>query len=301
MCYNYYGDAMKDLFKICFLIGLVVIVYIFKGNISTFILDNIIYGGSNKVLTYNEYYLDYDYKYVQTIDKSKVENYQEILNIFYTFLNSGDNSYSFNCNYNECIDDIKKLIDEKHTISNINNFVHPFNSFESINIDISNSGKITIKNKKAYNDDEIIFVKGYIETFIITNSINSMNNYDKIKTFHDHIINITKYDNEYTEDSYTAYDLLTTGKSICGGYSDIMSIYLNMIGLQNYKINSENHIWNLVNLDGSWYHLDATWDDPVDGNNQYLIHNFFLISTNELYKLDMVEHNFDSNVYVEAK
>ena len=292
---------MKDLLKIGFMIGLVIVVYIFKDNITTFISDNLIYGGGNKVLTYNEYYLDYDYKYVQNIDKPNIENYQEMLNIFYTFLNSGDNSYSFYCDYDNCIDDVKKLIDDKDAISNINNFVHPFNSFNSINIDISNSGKITIKTKKAYTDEEIIFVKAYIDTFIINNKIDNMSNYDKIKSFHDHIVNITKYDSDHANESYTAYDLLTTGKSICGGYSDIMSIYLNRIGLQNYKINSENHIWNLVNLDGSWYHLDATWDDPVDENNQYLLHNFFLISTNELHKLDVIEHTFNSNVYIEAK
>ena len=81
-----------------------------------------------------------------------------------------------------------------------------------------------------------------------------------------------------------------------------MSIYLNTLGIQNYKITSENHIWNLVNLEGTWYHLDMTWDDPVasDGK-QYLIHNFFLISTSELYNLDKVEHNFDYNIYIEAK
>ena len=129
-----------------------------------------------------------------------------------------------------------------------------------------------------------------------------MSNLDKIKIFHNHIVNKTKYDQDNTFESYTAYNLLTSGISICGGYSDIMAIYLNMIGLQNYKINSDNHIWNLVNLDGVWYHLDMTWDDPIasDGK-QYLIHNFFLISTEQLHKLDSIEHNFDSNVYIEAK
>lgn len=292
---------MKDILKVGFMIGLVIVIYIFKDSISTFVLDNIIYGGSNKVLTYNEYYLDYDYKYVQNIDKQNVENYQDILNIFYTVLNSGDNSYSFYCDYTNCLNDVKTLIEDKNIVSNINNFVHPFNSFDSINIDISNSGKVTIKNQKAYSDEEIIFVKSYIETFISTNKVESMSEYDKIKIFHDHIVNTTQYDSEYTEKKYTAYNLLTTGKAICGGYSDIMSIYLNMLNIQNYKINSDNHVWNLVKLEDGWYHLDMTWDDPIDGNNQYLLHNFFLIPTNELHKLDTVEHNFDSNVYQEAK
>lgn len=302
ICYNKNGDAMKDIFKIIFMIGLVVVVYIYKDNISNFINDEIIYRGSNKVLTYNEYYLDNDYLYVQNMDKSSVNNYQEVLNMIYSIINSGDDSYSFYCDYDNCLNDIKNLINEQETIMDINNFVHPFNSFSSINITTSSNGKITVKTKKVYNNDEIEFIKDYIKNFISENISDSMSNYDKIKAFHDHIINNTIYDEDNTEESYTAYNLITTGKSICGGYSDIISIYLNIIGIQNYKITSPNHIWNLVNLDGVWYHIDATWDDPVasDGN-QYLIHNFFMISTEELLNLDKVEHNFDMNVYLEAK
>ncbi|MBE6139103.1 MAG: hypothetical protein E7174_01165 [Firmicutes bacterium] len=295
---------MKDLLKISFIICLVIVVYIFKDNISTFIMDNIIYRGSNKVLTYNEYYLNYDYNYVQNIDSRNVKNYQEVLNIFYTIINSGDDSYSFYCDYSNCLNDVKRLIADESKISNINNFVHPFNSFSTINIDISNDGKITVKNKKTYNDEEIIFIKTYIDTFITENIKDDTSTYDKIKLFHDHIINNTEYDVDKLENSYDAYayNLLINNKAICGGYSDIMSIYLNELGIQNYKITSENHIWNLVNVDGTWYHIDMTWDDPVasDGK-QYLIHNFFLITTNELHKLDSVEHNFNTNIYIEAK
>lgn len=302
MCYNYNGDSMKDILKIFFMFSIVIIVFIYRNDISNFITDNIIYQGNNKVLSYNEYYLNYDYKYVQNIDTSKAKNYQEVLNLFYTFLNSGDNSYSFYCDYEECLTDIKKIISNEETVSNINNFVHPFNSFSSINVDISNSSKITIKSKKNYKDDEITYIKTYIDTFISTNINGNQSNYDKIKLFHDFIINNTEYDQTNKNKSHTAYTLITTGKAICGGYSDIMSIYLNTLGIQNYKVTSENHIWNLVNLDGTWYHLDMTWDDPVasDGK-QYLLHNFLLISSTRLQELDKVEHNFDSNIYVEAK
>ena len=282
--------------------SLVIVVYIFKDNIANFITDKIIYRGSNEVLTYNEYYLGYDYSYVQNIDTETVKSYQEVLNMFYTILNSGDETYSFYCDYDNCLEDVKQLISGNETVSNINNFVHPFNSFSTVNIDISNDGKITVKNKKAYSDIEISYVKEYINTFISSNIKEGMSNYDKIKLFHDHIVNNTKYDENMSDDLYTAYKLLTTGLSVCGGYSDIMSIYLNTLGIQNYKITSEDHVWNLVYLDGVWQHLDMTWDDPVatDGK-QYLLHNFFLISSEELHKLDSVEHNFDTNVFKEAK
>ncbi len=292
---------MKDIFKIIFMICLVIVVYIFKDNIANFITDDIIYKGSNKVLTYNEYYINNDYMYVQNIDTSSVNNYQELLNMFYSIINSGDDSFSFYCNYDNCISDAKKLIDNNEIISNINNFVHPFNSFSTINIDIIQTGKITVKSKKVYNSEEIEFINDYINNFIETNINDTMSDYDKIKIFHDFIINNTIYDEGNTQDSYTAYNLITTGKSICGGYSDIISIYLNVLGIQNYKITSPNHVWNLIKLNDKWYHLDATWDDPVasDGN-QYLLHNFFMISTEELLNLDKIEHNFDKNIYKEA-
>lgn len=302
MCYNENGDDMKDLLKICFCFCIVLVVYIFKDSISNFITDDIVYRDSNKILTYNEYYLNYNYQYVQNIDTNKAKNKQDVLNIFYTIINSGDDNYSFYCDYDGCIDDVKAITDNSKISSDINSFVHPYNSFKTININITNSGKVIVKNDKLYKEDEINFINTYIDTFISNNTNDGMNNKDKIKIFHDHIINNTIYDINNKEASHTAYTLIMTGRSICGGYSDIMSIYLNKLGIQNYRITSENHVWNLIYLDGIWYHLDATWDDPVasDGK-QYLLHNFFLISTNELLKLDTVEHTFDTNVFLEAK
>ena len=292
---------MRDILKICFMVCCVIVIYIFKDTISNFLMDDVLYGGSNKILTYNEYYLDYDYAYVQNTDNKSAKNKQDILNIFYTVLNSGDDNFSFYCDYDNCLNDVKNLVFSEEEISIINNFVHPFNSFSTVNVDITNSGKITIKSKKNYTDEEKKYIEAYIQSFINENITENTNDREKIKLFHDYIINNTIYDKSSEQTSYTAYNLIKTGRSICGGYSDIMSIYLNMIGIQNYKITSENHVWNLVKLDNSWYHLDLTWDDPVasDGN-QYLLHNFFLIKSDELLNLDKVEHTFDKNIYIEA-
>lgn len=39
------------------------------------------------------------------------------------------------------------------------------------------------------------------------------------------------------------------------------------VGIENKIIEgvagSSLHAWNLVKLDGKWYHLDTTWDDPL--------------------------------------
>lgn len=302
MCYNYYGDNMRDLFKILFMFILLVIVFIYKNNIASFITDHIIYRGSNTILTYNEYYLENDYKYVQNTDIKTATNYQEILNIIYTIINSGDDCFSFYCNYDNCDQDIKKITKDNTIVTNINNFVHPYNSFNTINIDVSTNNKITVKVKRIYNEEQIEYIDKYLNNFINTKTNLAMTDYDKIKIFHDYIVNNTKYDEENTFTDYTAYNLLTSGRSICSGYSDVMAIYLNTLGIKNYKITSKGHIWNLVKLNDKWYHLDMTWDDPIatDGN-QYLLHNYFMITTDKLFELDKLEHNFDTNIFKEAK
>lgn len=130
---------------------------------------------------------------------------------------------------------------------------------------------------------------------------------DKIKTIHDYIINNTKYDinrsdnkvNNYHSDS--AYGALIEHYAICGGYADSMKLFLDRLNIPNYKISSENHIWNLVNVDNNWYHLDLTWDDPVTSNGtDVLEYDYFLITTTELEELESDQHNFDIKIYKEA-
>ena len=75
-----------------------------------------------------------------------------------------------------------------------------------------------------------------------------------------------------------------------------MALFLNHIGIDNYIVMSDTHAWNAVYINGTWYHLDATWDDGGDYNRN----NYFLISTEELLEKDTSgNHNFDTNVFQE--
>ena len=133
-----------------------------------------------------------------------------------------------------------------------------------------------------------------------------MTNEDKIKEAHNYIINNSKYDSDRSDNnivkykSDTAYGTLLEGYSLCGGYTDAMELFLEDMNIKSYKISSENHVWNAVNLNNAWYHLDLTWDDPIttDGSD-ILEYNFFLITTSELDALEAEQHNYDKNVYKE--
>lgn len=79
-----------------------------------------------------------------------------------------------------------------------------------------------------------------------------------------------------------------------------MAIFLNELGVTNFKVSSEKHTWNAVLLDNVWYHLDVTWDDPASSNGlPNLFHNYFLISTEQLFTIDEGKEDVINHVYPE--
>ena len=240
-----------------------------------------------------------------------INNKNEIRDIFYTIIDSGMDNFSFYCDsdYKNCNDDVKEFFNDKDTLSHINNFVHPYNSFRNIKISVSNYGKITLDVSHIYTIDDVKIINEKIDEFISTNIKEDMSDADKIKLFHDYIVNNTKFDTaiENSEDrlnssSYNAYGLLINHLAICGGYTDTMAIYLDKLNIPNYRISTEEHVWNLVYFDNKWSHLDVTWNDPVTSNGvDMLMYDYYFIDTNTLISKDTTQHNFDRNIYREAQ
>ena len=99
-----------------------------------------------------------------------------------------------------------------------------------------------------------------------------------------------------------AYGPLFEGYGVCGGYTDLMELFLERMQVKSYKISSNQHIWNAVYINGTWKHLDLTWDDPVSMDKKdYLEHSYFLIDTYKLLKQETTQHNFNQEIYSELK
>lgn len=62
----------------------------------------------------------------------------------------------------------------------------------------------------------------------------------------------------------TAYSCIVNGKACCSGYADAFLQMAKACGLSARYIHSTSHAWNLVKLDGDWYHVDVTWEDQGD-------------------------------------
>lgn len=256
----------------------------------------------------NSYYRDYDFLFVQKTDNFEPKNKQDLLNIIYTVLNSGKTEFTFYCpdEYTTCLDDVKSLAKDQVALSNINNYVHPFNSFANISTETDTLGTVTLSITKAYSETDINLLNETIKNIEKEIIKPNLSTTDQIRAIHDYIINNSKYDSNRTDNniieykSDIAYGPLIEGFGICGGYADAMALFLNDLGIKNYKVSSAAHIWNAVNLYDTWYHLDLTWDDPVtDTGVDLLEEDFFLVSTEKLQQQETTQHNFDLNVYKE--
>ncbi len=256
----------------------------------------------------NEYYRDYDFDFVQNTNNFRPNNYQDLLNIYYTVLNAGKSNFTFYCpnSYDNCLSDVKKLANDQDTLSDINNYVHPYNGFNHIESEYDSLGRVTINIIRSYDDNDIKMITSKIDELLpqLVSNTNSLEN--NIKNVHDYIVNNSKYDSNRSDKgvasykSDTAYGPLFEGYALCGGYTDLMELFLERMNIKSFKVSSENHIWNAVYINNNWKHLDLTWDDPVatDGKD-YLEYNYFLIDTDQLLTLEQTEHNFNLKHYKE--
>ena len=256
----------------------------------------------------NSYFLEDHFDYVEPYEKAEVHSMKEIMNSIYYLINSGVTKSERYCakDYKNCYTDMEAISSDTNMLSILNNYVHPFNSFDSIIFNFDDN-IIKVEIKHTYTDEEIKELNAKVDEIIKKTITNEMSTKDKIKAIHDYIINHTEYDtlktkniNDTTYHSNTAYGVLIEGYGICSGYSDAMKLFLDKLNIINYKISNDQHIWNLVYLDGTWLHLDLTWDDPVSDKN-ITRDNYFLISTKTLKELNDNVHYYDANIFKEAK
>lgn len=59
---------------------------------------------------------------------------------------------------------------------------------------------------------------------------------------------------------YCAYGALAAGSCVCEGYAEAFNLLMHKVGVTCISLSAHNHEWNLVNVEGDWYHVDATWD-----------------------------------------
>ncbi len=115
-----------------------------------------------------------------------------------------------------------------------------------------------------------------------------MSDYEKALVLHDYLITFADYDTE-AADRFQPEGVLLHGGGVCQSYTLAYQMLLNAVGITNDTETGTDHIWNMVQLDGKWYHIDCTWDDPTGGGNEN--HDFFCVTDYVLDGFDSHERN----------
>ncbi len=164
--------------------------------------------------------------------------------------------------------------------------------------------------------DEIIAMEMKLNYYVneMVSAANQLgSDYEKALFVHDQIVSDCEYDlNTYFSSSlamtdgaqpaYTAYGCLVNHKAVCAGYAKAYQLVMNQLGIEcgfvtgtaTDDTGSDGHAWNYIKLDGEYYFVDVTWDDPVGGSGMSdICRDYFCITTNELLKDHQIDEGQD--------
>ena len=99
-----------------------------------------------------------------------------------------------------------------------------------------------------------------------------MSEEEKVKAIHDYLIYSANYVNDGNYQSaenwaYGAGGVLIHKEGVCQSYAIAFYMMAVSAGLDCKFVTGTakggGHAWNQVKVDGKWYYIDCTWDDPI--------------------------------------
>jgi len=154
-----------------------------------------------------------------------------------------------------------------------------------------NDVTLTINLSYTTNAEQEAFVKSEVKRLVAELITPSMSDVEKVKVINEYIVRNTTYSFDTNTSPHAAYAILTEGKGVCQAYATLAYMMLTEAGMDAHYVTGvagtrddrEDHAWNLVKVDGEWYHLDPTWNDPTFATSspelaEYISYQYFLIS-----------------------
>ncbi|ETR74623.1 MAG: transglutaminase-like protease [Candidatus Magnetoglobus multicellularis str. Araruama] len=144
---------------------------------------------------------------------------------------------------------------------------------------------------------EVIFTMKYLTTAeqeqqvndrvaeILNEIISQDMTYEEIeKAIHDWVVKNVQYDTSGQE--HSAYAALFLGKTVCQGYALLMYKMLTEAGIETKIIDGTaddgSHAWNMVNICGNWFHVDATWNDPIPDQPDRVLYTYYNLNDSQI-------------------
>lgn len=162
---------------------------------------------------------------------------------------------------------------------------------------------IEFSPKYIFTKDEVSWYQTQIDknVDIFLSGINTdMSDYEKSKYVYEVLINNIDYDIT-AENNQSIVSAFLNGRTVCKGYASAAQYLFKRLGIESVVVNgyanNESHAWNIIKLDGSWYHFDATWgnskykssDDTVE---KFVDYGYLNVTENEIRKTHAIQTSF---------
>ncbi|MGN1304917.1 MAG: transglutaminase domain-containing protein [Oscillospiraceae bacterium] len=115
--------------------------------------------------------------------------------------------------------------------------------------------------------------------------------YETVKFFYDKLASEIEY-NENAENLRDIYGALVDKSTVCGGYAKAFSYLCSKVGIETITMlgdfNETPHMWNMVKIDGEWYHIDVTSGNAMNTDFPYIRYDYFCVTDDIINKYHVV-------------
>lgn len=232
--------------------------------------------------------------------QNQAQSAEELADVFYYHFSQWDTDfeiqYKGNTNNIEIL--LKQAVEDA---SNRDQYILGHLGDRKIDYEYDNSHAI-FKVKQAYltNAELERYVDEQVDRILSRVNANAMSDFEKVKFVNDYIVKNTVYSADTNLSPHSAAAVLKEHKGVCQGYALLALKMLRELGVETLyvvgEVNTGPHAWNLVKVDGNWYHLDTTWNDPVPDRGNIVRYQYFLVDDATM-KLD---HHWEEGDYPKA-
>ena len=213
---------------------------------------------------------------------SDIDSLEKLTDAFYVYFSQY--ATSFTIQYKGNTADIDYLINKavEDALAR-DSYVAGHLSAREINYEYTKfAATINVKQTYLTNLQQEQVVDAKIASLVAGLDVATMSDFQKVKFVNDYIVKNTQYSEETATSAHSAYTLVQEGKAVCQGYALFATKLLRALGVEAMYVTGEvysgGHAWNLVKVDGDWFHLDTTWNDPVPDRGSGVRYNYFLVS-----------------------
>lgn len=150
-----------------------------------------------------------------------------------------------------------------------------------------------LRIKPSISEAEQVQVEQKV-SYIISLIDPSWSDVEKALFVHDYLATHTKYYNSGADHDHDAYGCLVLESCVCEGYAKAYDLLMNRLGIPTEVVISEkmNHAWNEILINGSWYNVDVTFDDPVSDCLGRVRHEYFMKSDSDFANLKTPHYGY---------